>query len=331
MDYFKKHRHAVIPSSPVIPHDDPTLLFINAGMNQFKDVFLGKVIATIPVQPLAKNASRVGGKHNDLENVGHTNRHLTFFEMLGNFSFGDYFKEEAIRFAWEVSTSIFGYDPAAFGPLFFARMMKPLKSGLNMSRRKRITRMDEKDNFWEMGDTGPCGPCSELYYDRGPEFGQAISPAHDQVGDRFLEFWNLVFMQYNRQSSGKNEPLPKPSDRYGSRTRTDSESKNGGQKCFRDRCPPQHDRPVEAISGISYHPDDQRSPAFRVIADHLRCLAFAIADGVQPSNVDRGYVLRKVLRRAVRYGRMLGMDRPFLAEVLPQLVSTMGSIILRIS
>ena len=325
LDYFKKHQHAVIPSSPVIPHDDPTLLFINAGMNQFKDVFLGKSHRDYTRAASCQKCVRVGGKHNDLENVGHTNRHLTFFEMLGNFSFGDYFKEEAIRFAWEVSTSIFGYDPDRIWPTVFREDDDAFEIWTQYVPTQRITRMDEKDNFWEMGDTGPCGPCSELYYDRGPEFGQAISPAHDQVGNRFLEFWNLVFMQYNRQASGKNEPLPKPSIDTGAGLERIVSLKMGVKSVFETDVLRSIIAKIEAICGISYHPDDQRSPAFRVIADHLRCLAFAIADGVQPSNVDRGYVLRKVLRRAVRYGRMLGMDRPFLADVLPQLVSTMGS------
>ncbi len=210
LDYFKKHRHAVIPSSPVIPHDDPTLLFINAGMNQFKDVFLGKSHRDYTRATSCQKCVRVGGKHNDLENVGHTNRHLTFFEMLGNFSFGDYFKEEAIRFSWEVSTNIFGYDPARIWPTVFREDDEAFEIWTQYVPAQRITRMDEKDNFWEMGDTGPCGPCSELYYDRGPEFGDAISPAHDQVGDRFLEFWNLVFMQYNRQTSGKTSRFQNP-------------------------------------------------------------------------------------------------------------------------
>jgi alanyl-tRNA synthetase len=325
LKYFKDHQHAVIPSSPVIPHDDPTLLFINAGMNQFKDVFLGKSHRDYTRAASSQKCIRVGGKHNDLENVGHTNRHLTFFEMLGNFSFGNYFKEQAIQYAWEVSTHIFGFDPQDIWPSVFREDEEAFEIWTQYVPAERITRMDEKDNFWVMGDTGPCGPCSELYFDRGPQYGQARNPAEDVEGNRFLEFWNLVFMQYNTLPSGEREPLPKPSIDTGSGLERVLTLKMGVDSVFETDVLRSIIAKIETIAGLPYHIHDSRAPAFRVIADHLRCLAFAIADGVQPSNVDRGYVLRKVLRRAVRYGRSLGMERPFLAEVLPQLVSAMGS------
>ncbi len=325
LKYFKDHQHAIVPSSPVTPHDDPTLLFINAGMNQFKDVFLGKSHRDYNRAASSQKCIRVGGKHNDLENVGHTSRHLTFFEMLGNFSFGDYFKEQAIQYAWEVSTDIFGFDPKDIWPSVFREDDEAFEIWTKYIPAERITRMNEKDNFWVMGDTGPCGPCSELYFDRGPQYGQARNPAEDIEGNRFLEFWNLVFMQYNTLSSGERERLPKPSIDTGSGLERVLSLKMGVDSVFETDVLRGIISKIEVISGIPYHIHDSHAPAFRVIADHLRCLAFAIADGVQPSNVDRGYVLRKVLRRAVRYSRSLGMDRPFLADVLPQLVSTMGS------
>lgn len=325
LEYFKKKQHAVIPSSPVFPHDDPTLLFINAGMNQFKDVFLGKTHRDYSRAATSQKCIRVGGKHNDLENVGHTSRHLTFFEMLGNFSFGDYFKEEAIQFAWEVSTNVFGFDPDRIWPTVFREDNEAFEMWTKYVPAERITRFDEKDNFWAMGDTGPCGPCSELLYDKGPEFGSAKKPIDDTSGERFLEFWNLVFMQYNRQASGMQEPLPKPSIDTGAGLERVLSLKMGVESLFETDVLRGLIAQVESISGIPYVMHDSRSAAFRVIADHMRCLSFAIADGVQPSNVDRGYVLRKVLRRAVRYGRTLGLEKPFLKNILPELVSSMGS------
>lgn len=325
LDYFKKNHHAVISSSSVVPHDDPTLLFNNAGMNQFKDVFLGKSHRDYSRATTSQKCIRVGGKHNDLENVGHTSRHLTFFEMLGNFSFGDYFKAQAIQFAWEVSTQVFGFEADRIWPTVFRDDDEAFELWTQYVPAERITRFGEKENFWAMGDTGPCGPCSELLYDRGSQFGSATKPIEDLSGERFLEFWNLVFMQYNRQPSGIQEPLPKPSIDTGAGLERVVNLRMGVNSVFETDVLRSIIAQVEEISGIAYHPQETNAAAFRVIADHLRCLSFAIADGVQPSNVDRGYVLRKVLRRAVRYGRLLKMEKPFLAEVLPQLVSTMGS------
>lgn len=325
LNYFKDKQHTIIASSPVIPHDDPTLLFINAGMNQFKDVFLGKSQRDYSRAATSQKCIRVGGKHNDLENVGHTRRHLTFFEMIGNFSFGDYFKADAIKFAWEVATEVFELDPQRIWPTVFREDDEAFNLWTQYVPAERITRFGEKDNFWAMGDTGPCGPCSELLYDRGSKYGSATKPNEDPTGERFLEFWNLVFMQYNRQTDGVLKPLPKPSIDTGAGLERIISLKIDADSVFETDVLRGLIAKVEEVSGKSYQANDQGSnAAFRVIADHLRCLAFAIADGVQPSNVDRGYVLRKVLRRAVRYGRTLGLEEPFLAKILPQLVESMG-------
>lgn len=326
LDYFKKQNHAQIPSSSVVPHDDPTLLFINAGMNQFKDVFLGKTTRDYTRATTSQKCIRVGGKHNDLENVGHTRRHLTFFEMLGNFSFGDYFKERAIHFAWEVATQVFGFDPEKIWVSVFRDDDEAHELWKKHLPESRIVRLDEKSNFWAMGDTGPCGPCSELLYDRGASYNpNATSPIDDETGERFLEFWNLVFMQYNKRADGTLDPLPKPSIDTGAGLERVMSLIQNKETVFETDIFMQLIAAIEALSKVTYNPEDSvKAPAFRVIADHLRCLAFAIADGAQPSNVERGYVLRKVLRRAVRYGKMLGFEKPFLAQLLPTLVAVMG-------
>ena len=320
LKYFKDRGHTVVPSSPVLPYDDPTLLFINAGMNQFKDVFLGKSVRDYTRATSSQKCIRVGGKHNDLENVGHTKRHLTFFEMLGNFSFGDYFKDEAIQFAWEVSTEVYGFDPERIWPTVFRDDDEAFELWTRYVPAERITRFPEKHNFWEMGNTGPCGPCSELLFDRGPHYGDAKNPKEDVEEERYLEFWNLVFMQFNRDESGNMGPLPKPSIDTGAGLERIVALKMDVDSIYDTDVLRDLIAQVEKVAGVKYEGD----PAFRVIADHLRSLAFAIADGVQPSNVERGYVLRKVLRRAVRYGRMLGMEEPFLAKIFPRLIVTMG-------
>lgn len=325
LKYFKNHHHTIVPSSPVVPHDDPTLLFTNAGMNQFKDVFLGNTVRDFNRAVTSQKCIRAGGKHNDLENVGHTRRHLTFFEMLGNFSFGDYFKPDAIKFAWEVSTNIFGFDPNKIWPTVFYKDEEAFELWTKYVPANRITRFDEKNNFWAMGDTGPCGPCSELYYDRGTKYGDAPNPTADIQETRYLEFWNLVFMQYNRDEKGKEHPLPKPSIDTGAGLERVVNLKMDVDSIYDTDVLRSLINRVEEISGITYPADEShKAAAFRVIADHLRCLSFAIADGAQPSNIDRGYVLRKILRRAVRYGRLLGMEKPFLGKILPRLMDTMG-------
>lgn len=320
LSFFEQQGHALVPSSPVIPHDDPTLLFINAGMNQFKDVFLGKTVRDYRRATSSQKCIRVGGKHNDLENVGHTARHLTFFEMLGNFSFGDYFKKEAIAFAWKVSLDVFGFDPQFLWATVFHEDEEAFELWRAYLPEERIVRMGEKDNFWAMGDVGPCGPCTELYFDKGSRYGKGRSPAEDVEGERFLEFWNLVFMQYNKDALGGLHPLPKQSVDTGAGLERVVSLIMGVDSLFETDVLRSLITRLEEISHLPYRGE----PAFRVIADHIRMLAFAIADGVQPSNLDRGYVLRKVLRRAVRYGRQLELKRPFLALLLPTLVQQMG-------
>lgn len=323
--YFQSKGHTKVPSSPVIPHDDPSLLFINAGMNQFKDVFLGKSKRDYTKAVSSQKCIRVGGKHNDLDNVGHTARHLTFFEMLGNFSFGDYFKKEAIQFAWEVSTEVFVFDPSKIWVSVFQDDDEAYNIWENIIPKERIVRMGEKDNFWTMGDTGPCGPCSELYYDLGEKKGPAKSPLEDPEGTRYLEFWNLVFMQYDRDSKGEMKTLPKQSIDTGAGLERVVSLKLGVDSVFQTDILRGIIAETENLSKVHYDPlNKETAPAFHVIADHLRSLSFAIADGVQPSNTDRGYVLRKVLRRASRYGRTLGLQKPFLADLLPRLVGAMG-------
>jgi alanyl-tRNA synthetase len=326
LNYFKVQGHAILPSSPVIPHDDPTLLFINAGMNQFKDVFLGKSKRDYNRAATSQKCIRVGGKHNDLDNVGHTSRHLTFFEMLGNFSFGDYFKKEAIGFAWDVATHIFGFDPEKIWVSVFQDDDEAFALWEKHLPSKRIVRFGEKENFWSMGETGPCGPCSELLYDRGPRYGAAKSPKEDLSGERYLEFWNLVFMQFEKNKEGNIIELPKQSIDTGAGLERVVSLKLGVESVFQTDILRSLIEQTEKICGKKYDPENQRlAPAFHVIADHIRALSFSIADGVQPSNTDRGYVLRKILRRAARYGKMLDLQRPFMAELLPCLIESMGA------
>jgi alanyl-tRNA synthetase len=325
LNYFKSKGHTLVPSSPVFPHDDPTLLFINAGMNQFKDVFLGKSKRDYTRAATTQKCIRVGGKHNDLDNVGHTSRHLTFFEMLGNFSFGDYFKKDAIAYAWDVTTQIFQFDPEKIWASVYKDDDEAFALWEKYLPTDRIVRFGEKENFWSMGDTGPCGPCSELLYDRGEKYGPARNPKEDLSGERYLEFWNLVFMQFERDLTGRMEPLPKKSIDTGAGLERAVSLKMGVESVFQTDILRGLIAQVEEISGKKYEPQNaQLAPAFHVIADHIRSLSFAIGDGVQPSNTDRGYVLRKILRRAVRYGRMLGLQRPFLADVFPRLAALMG-------
>ena len=324
LQFFKNKGHTIVPSSPVVPMGDPTLLFINAGMNQFKDVFLGKSVRDYSTATSSQKCIRVGGKHNDLENVGHTSRHLTFFEMLGNFSFGDYFKKQAIAYAWDLTLNVFGFDPSNLFATVFHEDEESFELWRSYLPDERIIPMGEKDNFWAMGDTGPCGPCSELYYDRGKKYSHARSPAEDIDGERYLEFWNLVFMEFNRNQGGELLKLPKQSVDTGAGLERVISLKMGVDSLFETDILRELIAQVENVSGKPYDPHSAEAAPFRVIADHTRTLAFAIADGVQPSNIERGYVLRKVLRRAVRYGRQLGMDKPFLADILPRLVEMMG-------
>lgn len=325
LNYFKTQGHTILPSSPVIPHDDPTLLFTNAGMNQFKDVFLGNSKRDYNRAATSQKCIRVGGKHNDLDNVGHTSRHLTFFEMLGNFSFGNYFKKEAIGFAWDIVTHVFALDPEKVWVSVYQDDDEAFALWEKHIPSRKIVRFGEKENFWSMGETGPCGPCSELLYDRGESYGAAKSPKEDLSGERYLEFWNLVFMQFEKNSDGTISSLPKQSIDTGAGLERIVSLKLGVHNVFQTDILRSLIAQTEKISNKKYDLENQElAPAFHVIADHIRSLSFAIADGVQPSNTDRGYVLRKILRRAARYGKMLGLQRPFLAEILPRLIETMG-------
>ncbi len=321
LSYFEKQNHRIIPSSPVIPHDDPTLLFVNAGMNQFKKAFLGQTNLGYKRAASSQKCIRVGGKHNDLDNVGHTSRHCTFFEMLGNFSFGDYFKEKAIEYAWDLSTNVLGIDPKKIFITVYYQDDEAYELWQKWVPEERIVKIETTDNFWSMGDVGPCGPCTELFYDKAPHLTHIKSPKEDPHSERFLEFWNLVFMQYNRNEESKLIPLPNPCVDTGmGMERMVSLLMNVGSNFDTDIFQALIHK-TEEVAKIKY---EKNKPAFNVIADHLRCLSFAIADGAQPSNLDRGYVLRKVLRRASRYGKQLGLEEPFLAKIFPTLLNEMG-------
>lgn len=318
LDYFRENGHTVVRSSSLVPADDPTLLFSNAGMNQFKDVFLGLDKRDYTRATTAQKCVRAGGKHNDLDTVGRTPRHHTFFEMLGNFSFGDYFKREAIGYAWEFLTgklglpkeklwiTIYQDDDEAF---FLWQEVAGIKP-------ERIVRLGEKDNFWSMGDTGPCGPCSEIMYDRGEKYACSEKC---RVGicdcDRWLEVWNLVFMQYNRDEKGNMTPLPRPSIDTGMGLERITSVIQGVESNYDTDLFVPLIRQVEKMTGKTYEKGEGGFP-FRVIADHSRACTFLIADGVLPSNEGRGYVLRRILRRAVRFGRFLGIEEPFLHKMV---------------
>jgi alanyl-tRNA synthetase len=317
LEYFKRHDHRVVRSSSLVPHEDPTLLFINAGMVQFKRVFLGEDKRDYLRATTSQKCVRAGGKHNDLENVGYTARHHTFFEMLGNFSFGDYFKERAIEFAWDLLTNGYGLP----GDKLWASVYLDDDEAYGLWRKvvglpeERIVRLGEKDNFWAMGDTGPCGPCSEILIDRGPEHG--CGRPECTVGcecDRYLEIWNLVFMQFNRDAAGQMTRLPKPSIDTGmGLERIVSVVQDTPTNFDTDLIRPIIAR-TEAMTGRGFGQEPAADVAMKVIADHCRAAVFLIGDGVLPSNEGRGYVLRRIMRRAIRYGRNIGLARPFLNE-----------------
>ena len=332
LEYFRRHGHAVVRSSPLVPAHDPTLLFTNAGMVQFKGVFLGEERREYTRAATAQKCVRAGGKHNDLENVGRTARHHTFFEMLGNFSFGDYFKQEAVAFCWELLTVELGLPKDRLKATVFtddddAFVLWKRVAGMGDDR---ILRLGEKDNFWAMGDTGPCGPCSEVHFHQGEHLpcaeeqaGRAcLGPACDC--DRWLEIWNLVFMQFNRDASGTMTALPKPSIDTGLGLERVAAVMQGKQSNFdTDLLRPLISR-VERLASRRYGAGAEDDVSMRVIADHARAATFLITDGVTPSNEWRGYVLRRIMRRAMRHGRMLGLERSFLWEVTPAVVDILG-------
>ncbi|HBQ5669401.1 TPA: alanine--tRNA ligase [Klebsiella quasipneumoniae] len=332
LDFFHSKGHQVVASSSLVPHNDPTLLFTNAGMNQFKDVFLGLDKRNYSRATTAQRCVRAGGKHNDLENVGYTARHHTFFEMLGNFSFGDYFKQDAIKYAWELLTgenwfalpkeklwvTVYETDDEAFD-IWANEVGVP---------RERIIRIGDNkgapfasDNFWQMGDTGPCGPCTEIFFDHGDNIWGGPPGSPEEDGDRYIEIWNIVFMQFNRQADGTMEPLPKPSVDTGMGLERIAAvlqhvNSNYDIDLFRDLI-----ASVAKVTGAT----DLTNKSLRVIADHIRSCAFLIADGVIPSNENRGYVLRRIIRRAIRHGNMLGAKDTFFWKLVAPLIAVMGS------
>jgi alanyl-tRNA synthetase len=327
LNFFESKNHTRVPSSSIVPQGDPTLLFTNAGMVQFKDVFLGNKLLPYKRAVTAQKCVRAGGKHNDLDSVGRTARHQTFFEMLGNFSFGDYFKREAIGYAWEFLTEVLGLPEDRLWVSVYKDDDDAFKIWQEVTgiSENRIVRLGEKDNFWSMGDTGPCGPCSEIYIDLGES--ARCDASECAIGkcdcDRWRELWNLVFMQYNRDESGKLTPLPKPSIDTGmGLERISSVVQDVHSNYDTDLLKPLI-KFVEKITGVTYYSDSRGFP-FRVIADHIRACTFLISDGVLPSNEGRGYVLRRILRRAVRYGKVLGLQRPFMYKIVPEVSKIMG-------
>jgi len=324
--YFRERGHAIVPSSSLIPKEDPTLLFTNAGMVQFKNLFLGQEDRGYKRAATSQKCVRAGGKHNDLENVGYTARHHTFFEMLGNFSFGDYFKDEAITWGWEFLTEVMGIpadklwvsiykdDDEAF-EIWNTKMKVPAE---------RILRLGEKDNFWTMGDTGPCGPCSEIHFDQGEEVGCGRPDCNIECEcGRYVEVWNLVFTQFDRDASGTLTPLPNPNIDTGMGLERLAAVMQGVTSNY--DCDLFHEiiEHIETVSGKKYKEDEESDIAIRVIADHCRAVTFLIGDGVLPSNEGRGYVLRRILRRAARFGKLLGLDRPFLHDLVPVVIEKM--------
>lgn len=327
LEYFKAHGHSIQPSSSLVPQDDPTLLFTNAGMVQFKKIFQGQEKREYSRATTSQKCLRVGGKHNDLENVGRTARHHTFFEMLGNFSFGDYFKADAIRLAWDFVTKELALDTSKLYITIYndddeANELWQTVAGVPA---ERIYRLGEKDNFWAMGDTGPCGPCSEIHVDQGADMACGPNCGIGKCDcDRFLEIWNLVFMQFNRSADGAMTPLPKPSIDTGMGLERITAICQGKRSNFDTDLFQGLIQAMAKKAKVNYRDNDDTDTALRVIADHSRAIAFLLADGMLPSNEGRGYVLRRLIRRAFRFGKLLGFSEPFLCETTAQVVCEMG-------
>src|SRR5262247_348315 len=330
LEFFRQHGHTVVPSSSLVPGNDPTLLFTNAGMVQFKDVFLGKEKRNYVRAASSQRCVRAGGKHNDLENVGYTARHHTFFEMLGNFSFGDYFKKDGIQFAWELLTKVYKLDHRRLWATVYQTDDEAYEIWTKVIGlpKERVVRIGDKpggqkyqsDNFWQMADTGPCGPCSEIFYDHGPGIPGGPPGSAEADGDRYVEIWNLVFMQFNRDEHGVLTPLPRPCVDTGMGLERlaavlQHVHSNYDIDLFRD---------LIAKAARLTATKDLESPSLRVIADHIRACAFLIADGVIPSNEGRGYVLRRIIRRAIRHGYQLGQSQPFFYALVAALDQEMG-------
>ena len=332
IDYFRERGHRPVPSAPLVPQGDPTLLFTNAGMVQFKDYFLGIQTPPAPRAVSVQKCLRVSGKHNDLENVGPSPRHHTFFEMLGNFSFGDYFKEDAIRFGWELVTKVWNIPVDRLQATVYEEDDEAHALWLRLSGLppERVHRCGKEDNFWAMGETGPCGPCSEIFVDIHPD-RPPVSFAEGTAAGRYLEIWNLVFMQYDRDASGQLTPLPNPSIDTGAGVERISAVLQGVDSNYdTDLFRPIIEAAAD-LSRVRYGRDPEKDVSLRVISDHLRAVSFLLADGVIPSNEGRGYVLRRILRRAVRHGMRLGFEEPFLHKLVPVLGEVMGSAYLELA
>src|ERR687895_2594923 len=330
LEYFRSKGHAIVASSSLVPANDPTLLFVNSGMVQFKDVFLGKDKRPYARATSSQRSVRAGGKHNDLENVGYTARHHTFFEMLGNFSFGDYFKKDAIQFAWELLTRVYELPPERLWATVYHTDDEAyeLWTKLIGVPPERVVRIGDKpggqkyqsDNFWQMADTGPCGPCSEIFYDHGPEVEGGPPGTPEADGDRYIEIWNLVFMQFNRDDQGVMHPLPKPSVDTGmglERIAAVLQRKHSNYEIdlFQD---------LIKAAARETRQRELKNPSLNVIADHIRACSFLIVDGVIPANEGRGYVLRRIVRRAIRHGYKLGQKQPFFHRLVDDLDKAMG-------
>ena len=324
LDFFQSVGHRIVPSSSLVPFNDPTLLFANAGMNQFKDALLGREDPGYKRAVSAQKCVRAGGKHNDLENVGYTARHLTFFEMLGNFSFGDYFKEEAVVWAWQFVTEVLALSPRRLWVTVHptddeSRALWTGKIGVPADRV-----IDHESNFWTMGDTGPCGPCTELFYDHGPAVAGGPPGSAEEEGDRYIEFWNLVFPQFDRSPDGTLEPLPQPGVDTGMGLERMATVLQGVHSNFEIDLFRRLMRRAGHLAGLAGERELLADPSIRVIADHLRSSAFLIADGVLPGNEDRDYVLRRIIRRALRHGYKLNIREPFFHLLVDDLVAENG-------
>src|SRR5262245_57698091 len=330
LEYFRSKEHTIVPSSSLVPANDPTLLFVNSGMVQFKDVFLGKEKRPYVRATTSQRSVRAGGKHNDLENVGYTARHHTFFEMLGNFSFGDYFKKDGIQFAWELLTKVYKLDRRRLWATVYQTDDEAYEIWTKVIGlpKERVVRIGDKpggqkyqsDNFWQMAATGPCGPCSEIFYDHGPGIAGGPPGSADADGDRYIEIWNLVFMQFNRDDKGVMHPLPKPSVDTGmglERIAAVLQGKHSNYEIdlFQD---------LIKAAARETHQKELKNPSLNVIADHIRACSFLVVDGVIPGNEGRGYVLRRIIRRAIRHGYKLGQKQPFFYRLVEDLDRAMG-------
>ncbi|MCK5284296.1 MAG: alanine--tRNA ligase, partial [Alphaproteobacteria bacterium] len=324
LSFFKSKGHTVVPSSPLVPHNDPTLMFVNSGMVQFKDVFTGKEKRDYTRATTSQKCVRAGGKHNDLENVGYTARHHTFFEMLGNFSFGDYFKDDAIVFAWELVTKNFGLSADKLCVTVHATDEEAANIWKKVTgfEDHKIIRINSDDNFWRMGDTGPCGPCTEIFYDHGEHIRGGPPGSPEEDGDRFIEIWNNVFMQYEQIDTETRIDLPAQSVDTGmglERIAATLMGSNNNYDIDIMRALIEHSADLTGVK-----PDGEMAASHKVLADHIRAAAFLMADGVMPSNEGRGYVLRRIMRRGMRHAHLLGANEPLMYKLFPTLQSKMG-------